>query len=114
MRVSFQFQSPYFLTSPIYSHREKTANLNVNVLQLFLMAETSSSGLGLGSIELYGSNLKHDTIVDLRPGEWIRIRGTIVVHRWPSDVTPITVTATLDAGHYNGKAVSGSASLTCK
>ncbi|PYX98055.1 MAG: hypothetical protein DMG63_12815 [Acidobacteria bacterium] len=28
--------------------------------------------------------------------------------------TPITVTATLDAGHNNGKAVSGSASLTCK
>jgi hypothetical protein len=28
--------------------------------------------------------------------------------------TPITVTATLDAGHNNGKTVSGSASFTCK
>jgi hypothetical protein len=48
---------------------------------LQLMAGVPSGGTMLGGLELYGSTLKSNTIVSLKPGEWVTVRGDIRVHR---------------------------------
>jgi|HubBroStandDraft_4_1064222.scaffolds.fasta_scaffold153022_2 hypothetical protein len=52
------------------------------IAMLQLMAGVPSGGTMLGWLELYGSTLKSNTIVSLKPGEWITVRGDIRVRRW--------------------------------
>ncbi len=50
-----------------------------------LMARVSNGTNGatrLGWLELYGSRSKSNTTVDLEPGEWITVRGNILVRNW--------------------------------
>ena len=45
-----------------------------------LTAGVPGGGTMLGWLELYGSTLKSNTTVSLKPGEWITVRGDIRVH----------------------------------
>jgi hypothetical protein len=47
-----------------------------------LMAGVSAGTIMLGWLELYGSTSKSNTTVNLKPGEWITVRGDIRVRRW--------------------------------
>lgn len=49
-----------------------------------LSATAPAQALGLGYIELYGSVEHEDTVVTLKPGQWIRVRAKIKLHTWPS------------------------------
>jgi hypothetical protein len=40
--------------------------------------------LGLGYVELYGTVEQKDTIVTLKPGQWIRVKAKLKLHTWPS------------------------------
>ncbi len=49
------------------------------------------NGMGpikMGWLELYGSTLKANTTVSLKPGEWIIVRGGIRVRRWYEAESP--------------------------
>jgi hypothetical protein len=50
-------------------------------LRLPLETTVPGSGLLVGWLELYGSSSRPDTLLILRPGESIRVRGEIVVQR---------------------------------
>ena len=57
-------------------------------LSLALVAQLSASapvqGLGVGYVELYGSVEHVETIVTLKPGQWIRVKAKVKLHTWPS------------------------------
>ncbi len=40
---------------------------------------------GIGWVELYGSADHEDTIVTLKPNEWIRVKANVKLHTWPSE-----------------------------
>jgi hypothetical protein len=62
-------------------------------LRLRLVAGSPTLSTLLGSLELYGVSTKPDTFVSLKPGEWIRVKGDIVVQRWfANDRTAIAST----------------------
>ena len=50
-------------------------------LRLPLEARVPGKGLLVGWLELYGSPTLPDTILTLHPGEWIRVKGDIIVQR---------------------------------
>ena len=54
------------------------------VLEVRLAATTPVQGLGFGYVELYGSVEHEDTIVTLKPGQWIRVKANLKLHTWPS------------------------------
>jgi hypothetical protein len=40
--------------------------------------------LGLGWVELYGSAEREETVITLKPGEWVRVKAKVKLHTWPS------------------------------
>jgi len=58
-------------------------------LSLALVVRVSAIGPsqahGIGWAELYGSDEHEDTIVILKPNEWIRVRANVKLHTWPSE-----------------------------
>lgn len=50
-------------------------------LRLPMETTVPGSGLLVGWLELYGSLSRPDTFLILKPGEWIRVRGDIIVQR---------------------------------
>lgn len=59
-----------------------------NYVSLAMEVRLSSAGpgqaLGLGYVELYGAVEHENTIVTLRPGQWIRVKAKLKLHTWPS------------------------------
>lgn len=57
-------------------------------LSLALEVRLSGTGpeqaSGLGWVELYGSAEREDTIITLKPGEWVRVKANVKLHTWPS------------------------------
>jgi hypothetical protein len=57
-------------------------------LSFALVVTLHSVGLpqatGVGWVELYGSGEHGETILELRPGQWIRVRANVKLHTWPS------------------------------
>ena len=57
-------------------------------LSLALELRLSSTGppptSGVGWVELYGSAEHEDTIITLKPGEWVRVRAKLKLHTWPT------------------------------
>lgn len=47
-----------------------------------LGAGTKSRVITMGWLELYGSTLRSETMLSLRPGEWLTVRGYISVRKW--------------------------------
>jgi len=46
--------------------------------------EPGQAVLGLGYVQLYGSTELEDSILTLKPGEWIRVKAKLKLHTWPS------------------------------
>jgi hypothetical protein len=57
-------------------------------LSLALEVRLSSTGpplaSGMGWVELYGSAEHEDTIITLKPGEWVRVKAKVKLHTWPT------------------------------
>lgn len=56
-------------------------------LQVRLSATGPAQAFGVGWVELYGSNEREDTVITLKPGEWVRVKAKVKLHTWPT--TPI-------------------------
>lgn len=61
--------------------REPATRFEYYSLRLPLETRTPGSGLLVGWLELYGSLSRPDTLLLLKPGEFIRVRGDIIVQR---------------------------------
>jgi hypothetical protein len=57
-------------------------------LNLALLVRLTSTGpmhaLGVGWVEMYGSADRRETIVSLKPGQWVRVDAKVKLHTWPS------------------------------
>ena len=53
-------------------------------VEVRLSATVPVQALGLGYVELYGSVEHDDTMVTLKPGQWIRVKAKLKLHTWPS------------------------------
>jgi hypothetical protein len=53
-------------------------------LEVRLSATGPVQALGLGYVELYGSVEHVDTVLTLKPGQWIRVKAKLKLHTWPS------------------------------
>lgn len=51
-------------------------------IRLFAIAPVQASGLGY--VELYGSVEHANTMMTLKPGQWIRVKAKLKLHTWPS------------------------------
>jgi len=88
------------LNMPIYPNltdlqpKDSSTPFEYYSLRLPMEARVPGSGLLVGWLELYGSPSRPATFLILKPGEWIRVRGDIMVQR--SYERDQTVTATTD------------------
>jgi|SRR5579864_406370 len=64
-------------------------------LPLVALVAAKGSALEAGGLELYGSVTRPDTLLTLKPGESIRVRGDVEVLRWYKRDQPITVSTDL-------------------
>jgi len=53
-------------------------------LEVHLSASGPAQDSGVGWIELYGSAEREDTIITLKPGEWVRVKAKVKLHTWPA------------------------------
>jgi hypothetical protein len=60
-------------------------SVSFTYVSLALIAHVEDGGPFTASVELYGSPDHEDTMLVLRPGEWIRVRAKLKFHTWPSD-----------------------------
>jgi hypothetical protein len=83
LRVENHGQVPVVLpASPQIVNLQVEAGFVRYSAMLPLMAGVSAGTIMLGWLELYGSTSKSNTTVNLKPGEWITVRGDIRVRRW--------------------------------
>jgi hypothetical protein len=61
--------------------RDSAARFEYYSVRLPLETRVPGSGLLVGWLELYGSLSRPETFLTLKPGEWIRVRGDIIVQR---------------------------------
>jgi len=53
-------------------------------LEFRFSATEPVQAFGMGYVELYGSVEHENTIVTLKPGQWIRAKAKLKLHTWPS------------------------------
>lgn len=53
-------------------------------IEVRLSATGPVQALGLGYVELYGAVEHEETIITLKPGQWIRLKAKLKLHTWPS------------------------------
>jgi hypothetical protein len=53
-------------------------------IEVRLSSTDPVQAFGLGYVELYGAVEHEDTIVTLKPGQWIRVKAKLQLHTWPS------------------------------
>jgi hypothetical protein len=81
---------------PVYPHLSDLQPSNESVaftyfsLALVVQGESEPEGTGsnvsaLGYVELYGSHEHEGSVMELRPGEWIRVRANMKQHTWPPE-----------------------------
>ena len=79
---------------PIYPHlsdfqpSDESVPFTYFSLALVVQGESEPEGTGsnvpaLGYVELYGSHEHEGSEMELKPGEWIRVRATVKLHTWP-------------------------------
>jgi hypothetical protein len=88
------FKLPIHASLKDLQSKDPSARLEYYSLRLPLEAGVQGGGLLIGWFELYGSRAQPDTLLILKPGEWIRVKGDLVVLR--SFATDQTVTASTD------------------
>src|SRR5271170_7361304 len=81
---------------PVYPHlsdlqpNDESVTFSYFSLALVVEGESDPEGQGsnvpaLGYIELYGSPEHEGTMMELRPGEWVRVRANMKLHTWPAE-----------------------------
>lgn len=77
---------------PVYPHLSDLQPADESVpfsyfsLALVVKGESEQSNVpALGYIMLYGSHEHEGSMMELKPGEWIRVRTTMKLHTWPSE-----------------------------
>ena len=81
---------------PVYSHlsdlqpKDESVAFSYFSLALVVKGESEPEGQGsnvpaLGYIELYGSHEHEGTMMELQPGEWVRVRANMKLHTWPAE-----------------------------
>jgi len=53
-------------------------------LEVRLSGNGPAQASGVGWVELYGSAERGDTIITLKPGEWVRVKARVKLHTWPT------------------------------
>jgi hypothetical protein len=53
-------------------------------LEVRLSGTGPAQAFGVGWVELYGSAEREDTIITLKPGEWVRVKAKVKLHTWPT------------------------------
>ena len=53
-------------------------------LEVRLSGTGPAQASGVGWVELYGSAEHEDTIITLKPGEWVRVKANVKLHTWPT------------------------------
>jgi hypothetical protein len=53
-------------------------------LEVRLSGTGPTQAFGVGWVELYGSAEREDTIMTLKPGEWVRVKAKVTLHTWPT------------------------------
>jgi hypothetical protein len=53
-------------------------------LEVRLSGTRPAQAFGVGWVELYGSAEREDTIITLKPGEWVRVKAKVKLHTWPT------------------------------
>jgi hypothetical protein len=53
-------------------------------LEVRLTGTGPAQAIGVGWIELYGSAERENTIITLKPGEWVRVKARVKLHTWPT------------------------------
>jgi hypothetical protein len=53
-------------------------------LEVRLSGTGPAQASGVGWVELYGSTQREDTIITLKPGEWVRVKAKVKLHTWPT------------------------------
>jgi hypothetical protein len=77
---------------PVWPHLSDLQPLEASqpfpYLSLALVVQLTATGpvqaLGVGWVELYGTAEKTDSMVTLKPGQWIRVKAKVKLHTWPS------------------------------
>jgi hypothetical protein len=87
MEVRIENVGPSSITVPIHPNltdlqpKDAATRFEYYSLRLPLETKVPGSGLLVGWFELYGSSSKPDTLLSLKPGGSIRVKGGIVVQR---------------------------------
>src|SRR5262249_32454511 len=58
-----------------------------------LAAVQPVEALGIGWVELYGSAKHQDTLLTVKPGQWLRVKAKVKLHTWPSQPVEAQLTA---------------------
>ena len=53
-------------------------------LEVRLSGTVPAQASGVGWVELYGSAERENTIITLKPGEWVRVKAKVKLHTWPT------------------------------
>jgi hypothetical protein len=77
---------------PVWPHlsdlQPSLESQSFSYLSLALEVRLSGTGpaqaFGVGWVELYGSAEREDTIITLKPGEWVRVKAKVKLHTWPT------------------------------
>jgi hypothetical protein len=77
---------------PVYPHlsdlqpSDESVAFSYFSLALVVTGESEQSSVpALGYIMLYGSHEHEGSMMELKPGEWIRVRTTMKLHTWPGE-----------------------------
>jgi hypothetical protein len=100
IRVSEPFEAEFRVVNtgrvsievPVYPHlsdlqpSDESVAFSYFSLALVVTGESEQSNVpALGYIMLYGSHEHEGSMMELKPGEWIRVRTTMKLHTWPSE-----------------------------
>lgn len=69
-------------------------------LPLVALVPAEGSALEAGGLEFYGSVTRPDTLLTLKPGESMRVRGDVEVQRWYKRDQPVTMSTDLELSKY--------------
>jgi hypothetical protein len=66
------------------SSESQTFSYRDLALEVRLSGTGPAQAFGVGWVELYGSGEREDTIITLKPGEWVRVKAKVKLHTWPT------------------------------
>jgi len=74
---------------PVWPHlsdlQPSSESQQFSYLNLGLQVRFSPTGPGVGWVELYGSPEREDSIITLKPREWVQVKAKVKLHTWPTE-----------------------------